>query len=361
MKVSSDSRHFIESLRSLYRRLEISQIDDVPDVNVLNVALVTQPSPEQGEPALIINSAIWHHPDATILEDLASEVILSQALSRVTTHYLIHAAVVSLNNKGVIIVAESGHGKTTLSIKLMLSGFKFLTDEIAALGRFDRLIQPFPRSLRVKPGTLELLGLSQLENRKVTWGDKILLDVEDIVEGSLGEAASIDYIFFVKDPQQRDIPEHSQELGILINRLDENTLSELLKLDNIKGLRQEQVFGYPLLKFHTEHRMKVLSCVEKICQKHGILILDVYKRVLTQPKFDAPVQVEPLPPSQAALELLRQFQPGHKSRLIQEEHSGSLTRMYMELTRLISRSKCHRISPGPVDEMAGKMSTLITS
>ncbi len=105
--------------------------------------------------------------------------------------------------------------------------------------------------------------------------------------------------------------------------------------------------------------MKVLSAVEMICSEHGVLILDVYKRALTQPTFDQPVRVESLPNSQAVLGLLRQFQPGHKSRLLQEEYSGSLTKMYLELARLVSQSNCYQVTVGPIDEMVEKITPLV--
>ncbi len=246
--IEANSLRFIETMRHMYQRLEVSEFENLGDTP-LEVTLVTGSSSPAINPALIVDGKVWPHQDEKSLEDIAYEVVLSQALARVQTHFLIHAAVVSLNDKGLVIAAESGHGKTTLAIKLLLNGFQYLSDEIAAFGRSDRLIRPFPRALRVKPGTLDLLGLEYLKDSAALWGDKLLLDVESIRAGSLGAPASISHIIIVRDSQTVNDEEYKRELGVLVNQLDENLLSEFREIEGVETVWQEQVLGYPLIRF----------------------------------------------------------------------------------------------------------------
>ena len=55
-----------------------------------------------------------------------------------------YAGVVSYQGKGLLLVADAEHGKTTLTLELVKRGFAFLSDEVAALGRIDHRVHPFP-------------------------------------------------------------------------------------------------------------------------------------------------------------------------------------------------------------------------
>ena len=54
-------------------------------------------------------------------------------MTRVRSHLLIHAGVVSRDGQGIILVADARHGKTTLVLELVRRGFQFLSDEMADL------------------------------------------------------------------------------------------------------------------------------------------------------------------------------------------------------------------------------------
>ena len=63
---------------------------------------------------------------------------------------LFHAACLSWKGKGVILPAQSGHGKTTLSAWLLSNGFDYLTDELVYLPLESRQALCFGRPLNVK-------------------------------------------------------------------------------------------------------------------------------------------------------------------------------------------------------------------
>jgi hypothetical protein len=111
--------------------------------------------------------------------------------------------------------------------------------------------------------------------------------------------------------------------------------------------------GYPALRLRAVHRMSVLSRVEALCRERQILVLDVSKRAETHPTFAAPACLKAISNSQAVVELLRRFQGGHKSALLQEEFGGSSVHLFLELAALVSHAKCYRLSVGPLSEMAG--------
>jgi hypothetical protein len=105
--------------------------------------------------------------------------------------------------------------------------------------------------------------------------------------------------------------------------------------------------------------MKVLSQVERLCQARGIPILDIHKRELTRPTFDGPVRLKPLSHSQAVLELLRQFQPGHESRLLQDEFGSSPARLFMELAEMTAEAQAWELYTGDLRQMANMVESLL--
>jgi hypothetical protein len=254
------------------------------------------------------------------------------------------------------------HGKTTLTLELVRRGFKFLSDEMAAMGRSDRLVWPFPRSLRVRPGTLELAGLSEGAAQASMWLDKLILDIETIKPGSMGEAVPITNIVVLRDPveQVNEVcAKPTRELLVMVDRTDAALVAAVGQIQDVTRLCACTAYGYPALELHTANRMRVLSQIEALCRERQILILGVMKRKEHHPSFDAPARLEPMSTDQATMELLKRFQGGHKSSLLRDEFSGSPSRLFMELAGIIQQSACFRLSVGPLGQMADLVSGLV--
>ena len=117
-------------------------------------------------------------------------------------YHLIHAGVVSRNNKGVIFSATSGMGKTTLVLKLVGSGCRFLSDEVACFNLGRDLLEPFPRKLNIRRESEELLGLSLGSDAAADStgpdGTEHMLDIEEIAPGSISDQCSPNFIIFLR-------------------------------------------------------------------------------------------------------------------------------------------------------------------
>jgi hypothetical protein len=72
----------------------------------------------------------------------------------------IHAGVVAVNGRAVILPGHPDAGKSTTVAGLVRSGFSYLTDE-AALLRIDHpFVLPFPRPLMLEQGSIDVLELN---------------------------------------------------------------------------------------------------------------------------------------------------------------------------------------------------------
>ncbi len=114
----------------------------------------------------------------------------------------IHAGSVSWRNKGMIFPANPNMGKTTLALKLVMSGCKFLSDELACLHPDKDTIEPFHRRVGILRDSQELLGLNTetLDENHCTKTDEeeYMVDIEAIVPDSLSKSCKLSYIFFLQ-------------------------------------------------------------------------------------------------------------------------------------------------------------------
>lgn len=130
--------------------------------------------------------------------------ILLRTISLLAKDYqLIHAGAVSRGNEGIIFPAISGMGKTTLALKLVSHGFRFLSDEVACINPDIEIVEPFPRKVNIRHGSRKLLRLpSKLGSIASPVGLEEewewTLDIEDIVPRSISESCTLRYIFFLR-------------------------------------------------------------------------------------------------------------------------------------------------------------------
>ena len=345
----------------MYRRFR-ARGAPAPSQKPVEFTVLTQPDTPWGQPVMILDGKVRPLSDPRLLEGYTYDGVLNAIVAGVQSHFLIHAGVVSCGGEGVILAADAGHGKTTLVLELVRRGCKFLSDEMAALGRADGRVYPFPRSLRVRPGTLELTGFPGAAVGAPEWLGKLLLDIEEIQPGSLGEAAPLTHVVILQDPsalEEQHLEDREPEMGVLVDRLDEPLLAAVRQIEGVTEVRPAVERGYPTLRVRAAHRMSVLAQVEALCQEQGILVLDVSKRAETQPAFDHPARLEAIPNSQAVMELLRRFQGGHKSALLQEEFGGSSARLFLELADLVRQAKCYQLFVGPLSEVADLVCGLV--
>jgi hypothetical protein len=354
--IRSDSSAYIDLFDRMYRRFRAP--DSRPSgQRQIEFTVLTRPDNRWGHPMMILDDEPWPIRDPAILEGYTYEVVLNAILASVRSHFLIHAGVVARDDRGIVLAADSAHGKTTLVLELVRRGWKFLSDEMAALGRADGRVHPFPRSLRIRPGTLELAGFSGAADGAPQWLDKLLLDINEIQPGSMGRTASVSQVVILRDPstaQDEDWNGAERELTVSVDRLDEDLIAAIRQIEGVAEAQPDVDCGYPAIKLRTadRSRLSILSQIEALCQERRTLVLDVVKRTESRPTFAVPARLQPIPRSKAVLELLRRFQGGHKSALLQKEFDGSSTRLFMELAGIIEQADCYQLFVGPLGEMA---------
>jgi hypothetical protein len=107
-----------------------------------------------GHPFHQLNIRIQPHPpttDVVTLVDALEPDIVNQAIRESAGFLWIHGACLKRGTKTLMLVAESGTGKTTLSMGLLRYGYRLLTDDIILIDLTTRCFLPLPRCPKVRP------------------------------------------------------------------------------------------------------------------------------------------------------------------------------------------------------------------
>jgi hypothetical protein len=125
--------------------------------------------------------------------------------------YVVHAGAIVFRGGALALAGRSGQGKTTLTLGLLRCGLGLLSDEFAVIEPDERLLQPYHRSLHVRPGTPELIPelrfLHQRPRHELGGGSEWALtpgDLEAALPGCLATAAPLRYVLLLEGTPSAD-------------------------------------------------------------------------------------------------------------------------------------------------------------
>ncbi len=128
-----------------------------------------------------------------ILSKALENIVSGHAINQVDKKELItlHSGAVSINNKGILILGESGNGKSTLTLELIANhGWDYLTDEVGLLDA-SHIIHPFLKTVSYTP------GIVKLDKSWITKQVGIEYQVA-VPKEKHGKSAPLKAVFFVK-------------------------------------------------------------------------------------------------------------------------------------------------------------------
>ena len=275
------------------------------------------------------------------LRSLAHGIILRNTLAQIRSHLLFHAAALSWHRQGVILAADSGCGKTTLTLALVRQGFQFLSDDVAVLGLNNGELAPYPRSLLVREGTSHVFQ---------QWGwewpsHQVVFKSEDraIIHLSStlwGESCQPHRLIILRRPEQAN----ERICEVTLDNLPERLWLKLAAL-GIQSYSKNKN-GFLVLKA----KEVLMNQIHEICDRQGILILDVTEPAVAPSYYEQPPQLQEISKLTAAITLLQYFLNSSRSVLIQEHFQGSVAGLIEPIVNLLKSVKCYQLTPGRLDQ-----------
>jgi len=161
-------------------------------------------------------------------------------------YVVLHAAMVSFKNDGILFAGLPRIGKTTLTIGLVKRGFRYLTDDLALIDEKTLKIMLFPKAMSIREKTMEIFdeikGKIDRDDYYLESGQnkKWFMNIQDIFPDFIGEPCNVGYILFPtldleREPELVEISKAQAVIELMkfsfrVNIEFEKTLDILTKL-----------------------------------------------------------------------------------------------------------------------------------
>lgn len=343
----------------LYRSFicERSQFSD--DRSVLRFRY-REPGP--AEAILEVDGKPWPVSAALRRSGALYEFMLRTIYSRVQSHLLIHSSAIRIGQQGILIVADSGFGKTTLALSLVMRGAGFFSDEVGAIHRVSGCLEPFPRALRLSDESLALVDLDASKGEG--WFGKRILPVEGIKTDAVAKPVRPSAVVFLADHRSgQDLTRRTvrESLEFVLNRLPHELLEYIGQLPGIQSQEIVEGEGIVTLKLAGEALGSVAQQIEQFCQAQQVCVFDAGTPVDSPRSYTNEATLESLAPKYGMARLLEQFLPGRRSRILRDEYAGQPARLLLEVMRLFHDVPCYVLQVGVLGQMVDQVEGLARS
>jgi hypothetical protein len=360
LTLRSDSRAIIEFFDRLYRHFHV---DRGAAEAWLTYDLLTEEGDSNAPVLRASDGRTFSLPNGPSVVRTAETILFHEVVSRVSSHFLVHGLAVSSWSEGLILAGHTGSGKTTLGLELARRGLTILSDELAALRRVSRLLDPFPRGLCVRERTFALvpgLDAPRRSSRPSVGPDRWMVDLEDLGNGPRWTACPPRYAIVLTTEEAPDPAQDDSPLLVALNRRDEVLLD---RLSEIPGVRFRSIFEADGI-FYARFRVRKDGAVHRAfierCNAHHQSVLFRVKAVEASPDPARRPRLIPLARSAAALELF-----GHLQNLsfdgLESFSSplGTPPQILAELSSMVVGMECYRLVVGDLAQTADLVCDLI--
>lgn len=291
-------------------------------------------------PLLLVNDQAYPLCWSNYSPSQVHMIVFSTIANQITEHFLFHAAALSRENQGIIIVGSSGSGKTSLALKLAHERYEFLSDEFAPIHCQNLKLYPFPRSLGLRQGTLKLFphlkNQPLLHNVDVTQDENWLMEANCLSPGD--KPCSLKAIYFLDSDQGKG--DFQMNMGLY----EENSqfATALNAIPGVSFIHQAKKGDYPVYRFRIKRGNRCLINFYKACQPFKELL--IYREEIREKEIDFSRERKfvPLDKSTAAIELLKHLLNRTRRNKLRRELQ-SMAQFLIEMGRIVEGVECWRV------------------
>ena len=102
---------------------------------------------------------LWAKDETQFVKGLIFKFLVNAMHDKTDDDWLmtVHASAITNGQKTILFSAEPGKGKTTFAALLQANGYQLISDDFVPIDRHKFNAYPFPISISVKPGSMDLL------------------------------------------------------------------------------------------------------------------------------------------------------------------------------------------------------------
>lgn len=362
-RLASDSAAVIEASRFMLRRFATACPAPGADVD-LDFRVVVAPAGSDS-PLTIVNGDVrplrgLAVDEVPLLRACVYSSFMAAVTAKVTSHLLIHAASLATAGEGFVLAGGSGLGKSTLALALVRRGFSILSDEVAAVGRADGLLHPFPRAFSVAPDSLELSGWPGVPSGAVEWLGKLCFDIEALRPGCLSPPVPLRHIVLLRaDQPPTRHADAMTEAVVVVDRMDDHDLAQVRALPGVLHAQRDPFRDWQRLHLRLGGPSGSVHSLEMALSRMGVRLLAVREWQPPPVVFDEPPTIRSIDSSTAARALLGQLHAGGRSHLVAHECGGSWLCAWMAAATAIQGARCYEIRVGPLADTAALVCGLV--
>lgn len=284
------------------------------------------------------------------LEGIATARLLETAGNEIEDHDLFHGAALSLEDRGLILLGESGFGKSLTSLALLLRGWRFFSDEAAAVEPGGGRLVPFPKAIELRPEAAAMLDLPFPEGPLPR--GKALYDAEALAPGCLAAPCPVRSVVFLEEEGTSDAGEaaRSGSLRVMIHRRVDGLPAELERLEGVESCAWDgESASFPVLALRYDPERFAAWRLDEPLGAHGVLILDSTAEQMPPAGFDGEPLLQPLPAHAGVARLLARFRGRKALARRLERRPGGFAALFAGYLDRLSAARFFRLTPGRLD------------
>jgi len=333
------------------------------------------------KPFIWTKERIYPCPVTHLLPSYAYSIITNSIVASIQSHLIFHAAALSWQDQGIMILGVSGQGKSTLTLELIRRGFHFLTDDMTCINRQNRCISSVHRALSLRRSAVELFKdfFHQVDTNsggENLGGRKIWLNLVDIPEAKIAKPCRLRFLLCLSyqpagsSPRQESfVDEEGSRLEDLstedkkffyfsIDQFEERMINEVRALPGVEKCSLYAETPFPTFRLIGRRGHFLLPAIEELCQKYRVALVNIARDGQAAVDYSQNPCLERISKSTAIRELVRSFRGGWRSPVLREANSG-VASMLLELGQIIKGVDCYRIIPGRLEKMADLIFDLV--
>ena len=296
---------------------------------------------KRGVPHLKVMEKIYPFHGFSSLESQCFKLITDEIYRKIDSHIWIHGGGVAFQNKGIMVLGDSGTGKTSLILKLLSSGFKFLSDEVIPVERKTGMMVPFLRSVGLRPEARDLfereISLFQELEFVDFWGHKYFGNPSLLKSKRATQSIFPEYFFYLVNPDSASRAEFNVDL--IIETKGEGLLTSLKKIRGLQILKSIRKGSHIYVVTQIKKNALVMKKYLEACEEYKRHIVHTEKRREKGLKFSQDPRMRPLSFPDIVLFLLKQSKEKVMEYNSPKERFESLGAYWLDLLKELNLEK----------------------